>query len=125
MHRVVELLEQMVIQTAEKPERPDYVEVKQPKMAARGGSRPYFGTIPDFGGEGEGYAISGAAPGSPADKAGFKGGDRIVNMGGNKITNLDDFDLALRKFKAGDEVAVTVMRGDKPVELKVTLDPPR
>ena len=34
--------------------------------------RPYFGTIPDFGSEGEGYAIGGSAPGSPAEKGGLK-----------------------------------------------------
>lgn len=125
MFRVVEMLERMIVQTAENPERPAYVEVKQTPMAQRGGNRPYFGTIPDFGGEGEGYAISGAAPGSPADKGGLKAGDRIVNLGGNKITALDDFDLALRKFKAGEEIVVIVIRDEKPVELKVTLAPPR
>lgn len=125
MYRVVDLLEQIVVKTAENPERPDYIEVKRAPTAQRDGSRPYFGTIPDFGGEEEGYAISGAAPGSPADKGGMKGGDRIVDLGGNKIATLDDFDLALRKFKAGDEVAVTVMRDGKPVKLTVKLEPPR
>ncbi|OYW15730.1 MAG: aminopeptidase, partial [Planctomycetales bacterium 12-60-4] len=44
MFRVVEMLERMIIQTAETPERPDYIEVKQKPMAQRGGNRPYFGT---------------------------------------------------------------------------------
>ncbi|OYW16732.1 MAG: hypothetical protein B7Z55_14010, partial [Planctomycetales bacterium 12-60-4] len=67
----------------------------------------------------------GAAPGSPAEQGGLKGGDRIIDLGGNKITALDDFDLALRKFKAGEEITVIVLRDNKPVELKVTLAPPR
>lgn len=125
MARVADMLTRLVIQTAENPERPSYVEVKQAPTAQRGGNRPYFGTIPDFGGEGEGYTISGSAPGSPADKGGLKAGDRIVELGGNKITSLDDFDLALRKFKAGETVAVIVIRNDQRVELKVILDPPR
>ena len=125
MYRVVELLERLTIETAENPERPSYVEVKQAPMAQRGGNRPYFGTIPDFGGEGEGYAISGSAPGSPADKGGLQGGDRIVELGGNKIASLDDFDLALRKFKAGEEIDVVVLRKDERVTLKVKLEPPR
>jgi hypothetical protein len=125
MLRVVDLLEPLVVQTATNPERPAYVEVKQPASAQRGGGRPYFGTIPDFGSEGEGYAIGGAAPGSPADKGGLKGGDRIVKIGDNRITGLDDFDLALRKFKAGEEVTVLVLRDGKEVALKVTLARPR
>lgn len=125
IERVVSMLEKMVVMTAENPERPNYIEVKQAPNAQRGGNRPYFGTIPDFASEGEGYGISGAAPGSPADKGGLKGGDRIIAIGENKVTGLDDFDLALRKFKPGDEISVTVTRDGKPVVLKVTLEPPR
>lgn len=125
MYRIVDLLAKEVEQTAYNPDRPEYVEVKGRAQVERAGNRPYFGTIPDFSGEGDGYAITGAAPGSPADKGGLKGGDRIIAMGENKISGLDDFDLALRKFKPGDEIAVTVLRDGKPVTLKVTLDPPR
>jgi hypothetical protein len=123
--RVVDLLEPLIVQTASNPERPAYVEIKQPASPMRGGNRPYFGTIPDFGSEGEGYAIGGAAPGSPAEKGGLKAGDRIVRLGDNKITGLDDFDLALRKFKAGDAVPVVVLRDGQEVTLTVTLAPSR
>ena len=86
---------------------------------------PYFGSIPDFGTNEPGYALSGVAPGSPADKGGLKGGDRIIEFGGQKIGGLDDFDLALRKFKPGEEVPVTVVRDGKELSLKVTLGKPR
>jgi hypothetical protein len=125
IYRVVEMVEKIVVQTAENPERPAYIEIKQAAQIARSGGRPYFGTIPDFASEGDGYAISGAAPGSPADKGGLKANDRIVKLGGNKVSGLDDFDLALRKFKAGEEIEVVVLREGKEVPLKVTLEPPR
>jgi len=126
MVRVVDLLEKIIVDTMRNTERPAYVEVKQPQGPGRGGGgRPYVGTIPDFSDDLPGYTISGAAPGSPAEKAGMKSGDRIVSIGGNKITGLDDFDLALRKFKGGDEVPVIVIRNEKEVSLQVTLDPPR
>jgi S1-C subfamily serine protease len=48
-----------------------------------------------------------------------------VKFGGNPVANLDDFDAALRKFKAGDEVEVTVVRDKNEVALKVTLEPPK
>ena len=71
------------------------------------------------------FAISGVTAGSPADKGGLKGGDRIIEFGGRKITNLDDFDLALRRFSAGDEVKITALRAGKEVKLTVTLGKPR
>ena len=125
MARVTNLIEDVARATIEGPERPDYIEVKQPAMAQRGGNRPYFGSIPDFGTNEPGYALSGVAPGSPADQGGLKGGDRIIEFGGQKIGGLDDFDLALRKFKPGEEVRVTVVRDGKERSLKVTLGKPR
>jgi len=49
----------------------------------------------------------------------------IVQFGKSKVGNLEDFDSALRKFKAGDKVPVTVLRKGKRVTLQVVLDPPR
>jgi len=123
MARIVDLIQGVASGTVDSTERPDYVEVKGSAQPTRGGSRPYFGSIPEFGNEEPGYAISGASPGSPADKGGLKGGDRIVKFGGNPVANLDDFDAALRKFKPGDEVEVIVVRNKQEVPLKVTLAP--
>ncbi len=107
------------------PERPAFTEVAGRAELTRTGNRPYFGSIPDFGTSAEGYAIQGAAPGSPADRAGMMPGDVIVQMGEHQIGSLDDFDLALRKFRAGEEVTVVVLRAEERVELKVTLAAPR
>jgi len=125
MVRVIDMLEDLVIQTANTTKRPEYVAIKRRAQPQRSGRRPYFGSIPDFGGEAEGYAISGVAPESPAAKGGLKGGDVIVKFGKSKIGSLDDFDLALRKFRPGSQVPVTVLRDGKRVELKVTLTRPR
>jgi hypothetical protein len=124
--RIVDLIEKLAIEVASLPERPKYVAVQgTAQIGERAGSRPYFGSVPDFGSEKPGYALGGVVPGGPAEKGGLKGGDRIVLLGTNKIENLSDFDLALRKFSPGDTVEVTVMRGEEKVTLKVVLDKPR
>lgn len=125
MERIVGFLEEIAIATAENPERPQYVKIERPAPTMRSGNRPYFGSIPDFGGEGPGYHISGASPGSPADKAGLKAGDAIIKMGKTKIDGLDDFDLALRMYSPGEKVDVTVMRDGKRVKLTVKLGKPK
>ena len=89
------------------------------------GDRPYFGSVPDFGHEGPGYAITDVTKDSPAQRGGVKGGDVIIRFGESKIGNLEDFDSALRKYHAGDKVTVVVKRGGQEVKLEVTLDPPR
>jgi len=125
MARIIDYAVDFLLAIDKADDRPKYVavETKQPEM--RGGSRPYFGSIPDFTVVGKGYGIQGASPGSPAADAGIKGGDILVDLGGNRIGGLEDFDAALRKFKGGDKVEVVVMRDGKEVKLTVTLAPPR
>lgn len=124
MSRVTDFVQELVQDVAEAKERPVYVQVQGRASIERSGSRPYFGSIPDFSSDANGYAIQGVSPGSPADKAGVKGGDVIVELGGNKIGSLDDFDLALRKFSAGEDVEVVVRRKGEEVKLHVTLAQP-
>ncbi len=125
MSRVVDLVEETVIATAKNPDRPKYLAVKRKETARRSGNRPYFGSIPEFGSDAPGYSLSGVAPGSPAAKGGVKGGDRIIQLGSIKINDLNDFDLALRKFTPGDTVDVVVMRHGKQMKLRVTLAKPK
>jgi serine protease Do len=57
-----------------------------------------------------------------AAKAGMKKQDIITNVGGYKVSNLNDLSRALRKFDAGDEITITVYRNGGDVILNVTLD---
>ena len=60
--------------------------------------------------------------GSSAHKGGVKVSDIIVNLGGYEIKNINDLSRALRKFKAGDEITVTVHRSGALVQLTLVLD---
>ena len=125
MARLSALVVDIVRELATTPQRPAYVEVASKMSARGGGDRPYFGSIPDFGKPGGGYAISGVAKDSPAAKGGLQAGDLIVRIAESAITGLDDFDSALRKHKAGDAVPVVVRRDGKDVTLQVVLGAPR
>jgi hypothetical protein len=125
MVRITRLVADIVRDLAAAPERPSYIEVASKEFARGGGDRPYFGSIPDFGKPGKGYAITGATKDSPAAKGGLKGGDVIVRLGESAVTGLEDFDSALRKHKGGETVPVVVMRDGAEVTLQITLDPPK
>ncbi len=130
MRRVGQMVAETAVRLAEAPERPTYTESKvaHVKLLASGaglGDRPYFGSIPDFSQDRPGYALMGVTKDGPAERAGIKAGDIIVKLGESKIGNLEDFDSALRKFKSGDKVPVTVKRGEADQTLDVILDPPR
>lgn len=100
-----------------------YVEVKGDSRSRMEGRsfRVYLGTIPDYAQEGvKGVRLSGVSKDSPAEKAGLQAKDVIVHFAGTKIENIYDYVYALQAVKPNVEVALTVRRGDKDVELKIT-----
>jgi hypothetical protein len=123
--KLVDVVGDAAQQLAAASDRPKFVAVVEDKPLAGGGGGgygPYFGSIPDFGQVETGVKFSDVKPGSPADKAGLKGGDILVQFGNKPIKNLYDFTDALRRSKVGDVVDVTVMRDGKPVQASVKLE---
>jgi hypothetical protein len=113
-------------------ERPAYVRVAPPPAnphasgaPSGGGYGPYFGSIPDFAEPPTGVRFSDVREGSPAGKAGLKAGDILIEFDGKPVQNLYDFTYALRAKKVGETVRVKVLRGGKPLEADVLLEPRR
>jgi len=124
---VVDLVADTGVHIDELPARPPFVTVVESHPTGSGsgsgsGYGPYFGSIPDFGQVETGVRFSDVRPGSPAAKAGLKGGDTMIQFGDQQIKNLYDFTAVLRGSKVGDVVDVTVLRDGKPLTVKVTLE---
>lgn len=69
----------------------------------------------------EGAYISSVVDGSPAAKAGVEGEDIIIKIDGDKITESNDLAKVIGKKKVGDNVSLTIWRGDKEVTVSATL----
>ncbi|MGA8151442.1 MAG: M28 family peptidase [Terriglobales bacterium] len=123
---LLDLVSNVATQLADAAERPAFLTVVEdrpgPASGGGGGYGPYFGSIPDFGQVENGVRFSDVRPGSPSAKAGFKGGDVLVQFGDKPIKNLYDFTDALRRSKVGDEVEVKVLRDGQPITAKVKLE---
>jgi hypothetical protein len=126
--QVLELVAEVTQKIDSEATPPKFVRVEEKEnphagVAAGSGSGygPYFGSIPDFAEPPKGVRFADITPGSPAAKAGLKAGDILVKFGADSIANLYDFTYALRAHKAGEEVDVEVLRGDKSVTAKVLL----
>jgi hypothetical protein len=70
-----------------------------------------MGIMPDYTFSGTGVRADGISEGKPAEKAGLKTGDVIVQLGDFKVTDVQGYMQVLGKFKKGDATKVTVKRG--------------
>jgi S1-C subfamily serine protease len=83
--------------------------------------RAYFGSIPDYDSYDAGVRLAGVSPGSPAELAGLREGDVIVQFAGAKIQNIEDLTEQLSAKKPGDQVEIVVLRAGAPLTAKATL----
>jgi M6 family metalloprotease-like protein len=67
--------------------------------------------------------VDAVAPESPAETAGLKEGDVVVQLDGQKVGPAAEVRELLRAKLAGDKVKLTVTRGGSPVEVAATLKP--
>jgi Tol biopolymer transport system component len=124
--RVAELTARLGEQLALGKLTPTYVAAAA-APAMQGDSRgygSYLGTIPDYRAMEDskgGVLLADVRRGGPADHAGIRGGDRIVEMAGTRIENLYDMTFALEDHKPGETIEVVVLRNGERVRLRATL----
>ncbi len=61
-------------------------------------------------------------PKSPADKAGIKENDVILEINGEKLTEKNDLSDVVQKCKVGHEIGLTILRKDKTIQTKTVLE---
>jgi Tol biopolymer transport system component len=125
--RVEEFATELAASLAREPMKLTYSRSGSSAPLMSGDSRgygAYLGTIPDYRAmeatEG-GVLLGDVRKGGPADLAGIRGKDRIVEMAGTRIENLYDMTYALQDHKPGETISVVVIREGKPLTLRATL----
>ncbi|MCB0932616.1 MAG: trypsin-like peptidase domain-containing protein [Mycobacterium sp.] len=70
-----------------------------------------------------GAQIADVKPGGPADKAGIKENDVVIKVGDRKVADGDEFVVAVRQLKIGQDAQIQVMREGREVTLTVNPAP--
>jgi Tol biopolymer transport system component len=121
LERITKFARTLIVDLAKGEERPDYVKVQHSEGAGgRETLRVFLGTIPDYATEVAGVKLAGIRSDSPAEKAGLKSGDVIVEFGGQKVSNIYDYTYALDAAKIGQPVEIVVMRDGQRVKITIT-----
>ena len=70
----------------------------------------------------KGVIITKVIPNTPADKAGLKAGDIIVEIEGYRINNEQTIFGVFQEFRAGQEISVKIIRDNSELIKKMKLD---
>ena len=79
-----------------------------------------LGIMPDYSYDKEGVRIDGVSDNKPAQKAGLKADDVILQLGEYKVKDIYGYMDALNKFKKADTTTVIISRGGEKKEFSVT-----
>jgi len=116
---------QALIESLDARPRPTFTKARSDaspgRIAGGGGYGAWLGTVPNYMQTEGGVLLDDVRDGSPAQKAGIKGGDVIVRFDGMRVDNIYDYTFGLRTRKPGQEVRITVKRDGKEVDLVATL----
>lgn len=123
--RIINLVRNMVWGLDELDETPEHRIVErgliQPDQIS---FRVVLGILPDYGYAGNGLKIRSVKENGSASDAGMKDGDIIIKMGDNEINDIEDYMNMLHQLVPGEEVAISVERGAKKLEIHATMQSP-
>ena len=122
LDRVVEFAAAILRRVEQTDAPPQFTKVDQQMQSGggRAGVRVFTGTIPDYSSDVKGLLLGGVIGGGPAEQAGLKKGDVIVEIAGQTIANIYDYTYALDVLKIGQPAKVIYMRGGERRETMLT-----
>jgi len=120
--RVASLVADLARDVAGRPQRPTYKSAPAP--APQGDARSFgasLGTIPDYAGDGRpGVLLGGVRPGGPAEQAGLRRGDLLVELAGKPVRDINDFMYVLQRAKPGEKSTAVIDRNGQRITVEVT-----
>ncbi len=78
-----------------------------------------MGIMPDYTFTGNGVRADAVSDGRPAQKAGLKAGDVIIQVGEYPVVSVENYMQVLNKFNKGDKTKVKVKRGNDTIEAEL------
>lgn len=110
MVTILRHIEQLIEQT-DKGGRLAFLKTRETQTTTSARFSVSMGIMPDYTYSGNGVRADGVSEGRPAQKAGLRTGDIVLQIGDYKVSSMESYMQTLGKFKKGDRVKVVYQRG--------------
>jgi hypothetical protein len=123
MKRIADYAERVIDDLRTNPKRPEFTAVKGgfAPPTGKGGMGPSLRFVPDLAFDGKGVLIDTIIPGGPADMAGLKKGDLIIEIAGKATPSLEAYQVLRASLKADVAIEIKFIRDKKEMTVKATL----
>ncbi len=117
----LKIIEQIysVIETMNNKGRLAFIKTRETQTTSSASFKVTLGIMPDYTYSGTGVRADGVSDGRPAQKAGIKAGDVILQLGEYNVSSLENYMQALGKFNKGEKTKVKFKRGNETLEATV------
>lgn len=114
--KVVRYIEAVIEKTSNR-DKLAFTKTREAVSTAKSSFKVTMGIMPDYTFSGTGVLVDGVSDNRPAQKAGIKAGDIILQLGEHKVTDVQSYMQALNKFSKGEATRVKLIRGKEDLEL--------
>ena len=104
---------------ADKKTKLPFAKTREMVMSGKSNFKVTMGIMPDYAFSGNGVRVDGVSDGKPAQKAGIKEGDILLQLGEHLFSDMQSYMSALSKFNKGDATTVKLKRGEKELIINI------
>jgi hypothetical protein len=116
--QVIRYIMALIEKTADKGKLA-FTKTRESSSTGKSSFKVTLGIMPDYTYSGSGVLVDGVSEGRPAQKAGIKTGDVIIQLGDHPVSDVQTYMQALGKFKKGDPARVKVKRNGEAIEFNI------
>lgn len=119
MLHIVKHIQSLIALQAQTGGKPQFTPTREVQMGSATAFKVTLGIMPDYTFGGKGVRVDGVSDNRPAQKAGIRTGDIILQLGDLEVSSMEKYMEALGRFNKGEKTTVLYQRGKEQLKAQV------